>query len=77
MLYQLSARLLSYAAWMIAEGKIKADASRTLLGNALNEHDLRLGAESALRKAARYAEDTREKITLIDSANEIRPVTRI
>ncbi len=77
MLYQLSARLLSYAAWMIAEGKITADGSRTLLGNAVNEHDLRLGAESAYRKAARYAGDTTEKIALIDSANEIRPVTRV
>ena len=77
MLYQLSARLLSYAAWMIAEGKITTDGSRTLLGNAVNEHDLRLGAESAYRKAARYAGDTTEKIALIDSANEIRPVTRV
>lgn len=76
MLYQLSARLLSYAAWMIAEGKITADGSRTLLGNAVDEHDLRLGAESAFRKAARYARDAREKITLIDFANRIRPVTR-
>jgi serine/threonine-protein kinase PknG len=76
MLYQLSARLLSYAAWMIAEGKIRSDRSRTLLGNAVDEHDLRLGAESAFRKAARYAGDAKEKIMLIDFANKIRPVTR-
>jgi serine/threonine-protein kinase PknG len=76
-LYQLSARLLSYAVWMIGEGKIKADGSRTLLGSAVNEHDLRLGAESAFRKAARFAGDSRMKIQLIDFANEIRPVTRV
>jgi serine/threonine-protein kinase PknG len=76
MLYQLSARLLSYAAWMISEGKITSDRSRTLLGSAVDEHDLRLGAESAFRKAARYARDTRDKITLVDFANTIRPVTR-
>jgi serine/threonine-protein kinase PknG len=76
-LYQLSARLLSYAVWMIAEGKIKADGSRTLLGSAVNEHDLRLGAESAFRKAARYAGESKMKIQLIDFANEIRPVTRV
>jgi serine/threonine-protein kinase PknG len=77
MLYQLSARLLSYAVWMIAEGKIKSDSSRTLLGNAVNEHDLRLGAESAFRKAARFAGDSNMKIQLIDFANHIRPVTRV
>jgi serine/threonine-protein kinase PknG len=76
MLYQLSARLLSYAVWMIAEGKITSDRSRTLLGNAVDDHDLRLGAESAFRKAARFAEDSKMKIQLIDFANQIRPVTR-
>ncbi len=75
-LHQLSARLLSYAAWMIAQGKIKPNNSRKLLGSAVNERDLRLGAESAYRKAARYAGDAGEKIALIDAANEIRPVTR-
>src|SRR5215469_3621414 len=67
-LYQLSARLLSYAVWMITEGKIKADDSRTLLGSVVNEHDLRLGAESAFRKAARFAGDSKMKIQLIDFA---------
>jgi serine/threonine-protein kinase PknG len=77
MLYQLSAQLLSYAVWMIAEGKIKADGTRTLLGSAVNEHDLRLGAESAFRKAARFAGDSKMKIQLVDFANQIRPVTRV
>jgi serine/threonine-protein kinase PknG len=75
-LYRLSARLLSCAAVMIAAGKFPPDNSRKLLGSAINEHDLRVGAESAYRKAARYTQDPGEKITLIDSANEIRPVTR-
>jgi serine/threonine-protein kinase PknG len=75
-LYNLSARLLSCAVWMISQGKIKSNQSRTLLGKAVEEYELRIGAESAYRKAARYATDTSEKISLVDLANQIRPVTR-
>ena len=76
-LHLLSAKLLSQAVALIAAGKLSPDHSRTLLGNAVAEADLRTGAESAYRKAARYAADSTEKIALIDSANEIRPVTRL
>jgi len=61
--------------WMISLGKIKADRARTLLGNPVEQYDLRRGAESEYRKAARFAADTPEKLALVDRANEIRPVT--
>jgi serine/threonine-protein kinase PknG len=74
-LHQLAARLLSCAVWMISLGKIKADRARTLLGNPVEQYDLRRGAESEYRKAARFAADTPEKLAMVDRANEIRPVT--
>ncbi len=74
-LHQLAAKLLSCAVWMISLGKIKADRARTLLGNPVEQYDLRRGAESEYRKAARFAADIPEKRSLVDRANEIRPVT--
>ena len=74
-LHQLGAKLLSSAVWMLSHGKINANASRTLLGNPVEEYNLRTGAESEYRKAAKYAADTPEKIAFVDRANEIRPTT--
>src|SRR5262249_30741619 len=74
-LHQLAARLLSCAAHMISLGKMTADRTRTLLGNPVEQYDLRRGAESEYRKAARFAGGTPEKQSLVDRANEIRPVT--
>jgi serine/threonine-protein kinase PknG len=73
--HQLAARLLSSAAGMITAGKLKADNNRTLLGNPMEQDDLRKGAESEYRKAAKYTADTSEKLSLVDQANSIRPVT--
>jgi serine/threonine-protein kinase PknG len=74
-LHQLAAKLLSCAVWMIALGRIKANRSRVLLGNPVEQYELRTGAESEYRKAAKYAADTSEKLSLVDRANAIRPVT--
>jgi serine/threonine-protein kinase PknG len=73
--HQLAAMLLTCAVWMISVGKIKADSARTLLGHPTEQYDLRIGAESEYRKAARLAAGTSEKQSLVDLANEIRPVT--
>lgn len=74
-LHQLAAKLLSCAVWMISLGKINADRDRALLGHPVEQYDLRIGAESEYRKAAKFAADTPEKQSLVDQANEIRPVT--
>jgi serine/threonine-protein kinase PknG len=75
--HQLAATLLSVAVGMISTGRIKADRARALLGNPVDEDDLRRGAETEYRRAARLAADPQEKQALIDQANEIRPVTLI
>jgi serine/threonine-protein kinase PknG len=74
-LHQLAAKLLTSAVWMISTGKIKADRARALLGNPVDQYDLRKGAEAEYRKAARFASGTRERQSLVDLANEIRPLT--
>jgi len=73
--HELAAKLLTIAAWMISLGKIKADRARALLGNPVDEFDLRRGAEREYRKAARLATDMPKKLALVDRANEIRPLT--
>jgi serine/threonine-protein kinase PknG len=74
-LHQLAARLLNCAVWMISQGKLKVDRAHALLGNPVEPYDLRVGAESEYRKASRFAADPAEKVSLVDRANEIRPVT--
>jgi serine/threonine-protein kinase PknG len=73
--HQLAAKLLSCAVGMISVGKVQEDRARTLLGNPMEQYDLRKGAESEYRKAARFATGTPEKLSLVDRANKIRPVT--
>jgi serine/threonine-protein kinase PknG len=57
--------------WVLA-GK---GGSGTVLGSGLAEDDLRTGLERCYRTLARHADDTRERIALVDSANRIRPRT--
>ncbi|HEY7592835.1 MAG TPA: tetratricopeptide repeat protein, partial [Actinophytocola sp.] len=47
----------------------------TVLGSALTEDDLRSGLEHCYRTLARHADNTRERIALVDTANRIRPRT--
>ena len=47
----------------------------TLLGCAANAKALRLGAEKALRRAARFASDPAALVALVDRANQARPRT--
>jgi serine/threonine-protein kinase PknG len=73
--HELAAKLLTSAVWMVSLGKIKADRVRALLGNPVDEDDLRRGAEREYRKAARLAAGMSKRQSLVDRANEIRPVT--
>ena len=47
----------------------------TVLGSALTEDELRAGLERCYRTLARHADNTRERIALVDTANRIRPRT--
>jgi serine/threonine-protein kinase PknG len=50
-------------------------ARGTVLGCPLTDDDLRVALERCYRTLARHANDTRERIALVDSANQIRPTT--
>jgi serine/threonine-protein kinase PknG len=50
-------------------------AKGTVLGCPLTNDDLRVALERCYRTLARHANDTRERIALVDSANQIRPTT--
>jgi len=48
---------------------------RSVLGCPLTDSDLRAALEGCYRTLARHANSTRERIALVDSANQIRPRT--
>jgi serine/threonine-protein kinase PknG len=77
MVHQLSARLFKATFTLIGTGKLKENSNQKLLGSIMQTNALRLAAESAYRKAAKYAKTEAEKIELVDKANSVRPVTMI
>jgi len=67
-----SERLFSAAfAWLPHGGHTNG----SVLGCPLTDTDLRVALESCYRTLARHADSTRERIALVDSANQIRPRT--
>jgi serine/threonine-protein kinase PknG len=50
-------------------------ANAVVLGCPLTDNDLRIALENCYRTLARHADSTRERIALVDSANQIRPRT--
>jgi serine/threonine-protein kinase PknG len=67
-----SERLLTAAfGWVTHGGRSGA----TVLGCPMRENDLRAALEGCYRTLARHADNTRERIALVDSANQIRPTT--
>jgi serine/threonine-protein kinase PknG len=70
----LSARVLEAALHAITHNHtVHVDASSTVLGRSLTEHDLRQGLEQTYRALARHAATTRERVELVDRANRVRP----
>jgi serine/threonine-protein kinase PknG len=67
-----SERLFSAALGWLPHG---GDSTGTVLGCPLTDTDLRTALESCYRTLARHADSTRERIALVDSANQIRPRT--
>jgi serine/threonine-protein kinase PknG len=70
----LAADLLLSAAGAVGVAPSSAPGA-ILLGCAANPKALRLGAEKALRRAARFANDAPAFVALIDRANQARPRT--
>ncbi|WAX79975.1 serine/threonine-protein kinase [Streptomyces sp. KMM 9044] len=56
-------------------GQRAAAGGRTLLGNGLDERDLRFGLERSYRTLARLARSGEERIDLVERANRYRPRT--
>ncbi|MGH3881628.1 MAG: tetratricopeptide repeat protein [Actinophytocola sp.] len=54
---------------------VRKHGTGTVLGCALTEDSLRVGLERSYRTLARHADNTKERIALVDSANRIRPRT--
>ena len=73
--HQLAGRLFVAAIGLIENGQLKAGRDCALLGSPLAISDLRLAAERHFRSCAHLAEDTSEKISWVDRANSVRPVT--
>ncbi|MFI7673756.1 tetratricopeptide repeat protein [Actinophytocola sp. NPDC049390] len=69
-----SERLLTAAFEWVTQG---GRSGGTVLGCPMRENDLRVALEGCYRTLARHADNTRERIALVDSANQIRPRTWI
>ena len=70
----LSARVLEAALHAVTSAPaVHVDASRTVLGRRLTEHDIRQGLEQTYRELARHASTTQDRVDLVDRANRVRP----
>jgi serine/threonine-protein kinase PknG len=74
---RLEAELLEAALALVQSGSSFGEASDSLLGCRLRERELRLGVERSYRELARWAASSRERVQLVDRANQIRPRTWI
>jgi serine/threonine-protein kinase PknG len=72
--HKLAQQVLVTSLNLIVEKKIQPDQSVDILGQPLQEVQIRLGLEKALRELARLATGN-EKIRLVDEANQVRPKT--
>jgi len=74
---QLRAELFESALRLLTKHDIQREASVRLLGRSLEEASLRSGLEESLRGLAHLESDRQKQITLVDRANQVRPVTWI
>lgn len=73
--HELRAEVLAAAATSAAASKVIPPADLKVLGVPFTEAKLRLAAEAELRTCARYAETSEARITFVDRANAVRPLT--
>jgi serine/threonine-protein kinase PknG len=74
---RLETELLEAALALVQSGSGFGEGSDSLLGCRLRERELRLGVERSYRELARWAASSRERVQLVDRANQIRPRTWI
>jgi serine/threonine-protein kinase PknG len=72
--HRLSCELFKSALSLVTSQAIKPDAALQLLGQSMEEVNLRLGLEKSLRAMAHLATGD-DKINLVDEANRVRPKT--
>jgi serine/threonine-protein kinase PknG len=72
--HQLSKQVFETALTLVSDKSIQADRQVDILGQPLDEINLRLGLEKLLRSMAHLATGA-EKIRLVDEANRVRPKT--
>jgi serine/threonine-protein kinase PknG len=53
------------------------DSTVTVLGRPFTERDMRLGLEATYRTLARHAATPRQRVTLVERANQVRPRTLV
>jgi serine/threonine-protein kinase PknG len=72
---ELDVELFDAALAVLTDGALGLPPSITVGGRALDERDLRLGLEDALRRTARLTPDAAERCRIVDRANSVRPLT--
>lgn len=72
---QLKVQLFDAALEALLAGTLAPSPSTDLGGRPLDERNLRLGLEEALRGLARVTSDRAERWRIVDRANSVRPVT--
>ncbi len=72
--HRLSQQVFETALTLVTEKRVQADRQVDILGQPLDEINLRLGLEKLLRSMAHLAIGE-EKIRLVDEANRVRPKT--
>jgi len=72
---RLVAQLLEAALQLVADDDAATDPDARLAGHRLAERDLRIGLEQSYRDLARRAGTASERLHLVDSANQVRPMT--
>jgi serine/threonine-protein kinase PknG len=73
--FKLLRDVFKSALTLVANGRVKADPSVTVLGHQLDDTNIRLGLEHAYRNLARLSPDREKRIELVDLANQVRPRT--
>lgn len=74
-LHDIRAEVFIAALDAIAAGRVVPASDTMLLGTVVETSALRLGAEGALRGLARVTHSTAERVTLVQRANALRPVS--
>jgi serine/threonine-protein kinase PknG len=73
--FRLAGAIFTTALRLLGAGQLKPTPEVKLLGYSLEDTGLRLGLESAYRNLAKLTDNEGEKITLVDMANKVRPIT--